>query len=301
VGDLRVGVLGASSLVGRCALPILRAAGFEVTAYTRNESLIGRADINWRLLSGNSADLPAQDDRASIPYWLSLAPIWVLPEHFSRIERTGARRVVALSSTSRFTKADSQDAAESAVAAKLIEGETRLQSWAESRGMDWVILRPTLIYGLGQDKNITEIARFARRFGFFPLLGRAQGLRQPVHAEDVASACVAALQLNETAGQSYNLSGGETLSYREMVSRIFAALGQPARLATVPLWSFRLALAALRWMPRFRQWSPAMAERMNRDLVFDHSAAARDLGFSPRLFTLSVADLPPSGRKASTP
>jgi len=31
---------------------------------------------------------------------------------------------------------------------------------------------------------------------------------------------------------------------------------------------------------------------MNRDLVFDHADAARDLGFSPRLFALSPEDLP---------
>ena len=29
-----------------------------------------------------------------------------------------------------------------------------------------------------------------------------------------------------------------------------------------------------------------MAERMNRDLVFDHSEARQDFGFQPRAFTL---------------
>jgi hypothetical protein len=35
-----------------------------------------------------------------------------------------------------------------------------------------------------------------------------------------------------------------------------------------------------------------MAERMNRNLVFDHSEAERDLGFTPRRFLLLPADLP---------
>jgi len=34
-----------------------------------------------------------------------------------------------------------------------------------------------------------------------------------------------------------------------------------------------------------------MAERMNRDLVFDHAEAARDLGFKPRAFMLSAEDV----------
>jgi uncharacterized protein YbjT (DUF2867 family) len=117
-------------------------------------------------------------------------------------------------------------------------------------------------------------------------------LRQPIHAEDVAAACVAALQAQPAANRSYNLSGGETLAYRNMVARVFAALGRPVRMVTVPLWAFRLAVAMLRSVPRFRHWSAAMAERMNRDLVFDHAEAARDLGFKPRGFALTAEDMP---------
>jgi len=48
----------------------------------------------------------------------------------------------------------------------------------------------------------------------------------------------------------------------------------------------------MRLLPRYRHWSVAMAERMNSDLVFDHSDAERDFGFSPRPFWLSLEDLP---------
>jgi nucleoside-diphosphate-sugar epimerase len=216
----------------------------------------------------------------------------VLPDYFALIEASGARRVVVLSSTSRFTKVGSGDLAEQATAAKLIDGEARLQAWAESRGIEWVILRPTLIYGIGRDKNISEIACFILRFGFFPVFGQAKGLRQPIHAEDVAGACLAALQGSDCRNQSYNISGGERLTYREMVARIFTALGRRPRVLTVPLWAFRLAVTMLRRLPRYRQWSSAMAERMNRDLVFDHTDAARDLGFTPRAFELTAEDLP---------
>ena len=294
MAELRVGVLGASSLLGGCVLPLLRAAGWEVVAFSRKpvESTDG---VEWWELfpSPPAPHLPNSPQGVrGMGCWICVAPIWVLPEYFSLIEASGARRVVALSSTSRFTKVVSADTAENAIAAKLIDAEARVQAWAESRGIEWVVLRPTLIYGQGRDKNISEMARFIRRFGFFPLLGSAQGLRQPIHAEDVAAACVAALQAPGAANRAYNLSGGETLAYREMVARVFAALGRPARLVTVPLWAFRLAVAMLRRLPRYRHWSAAMAERMNRDLVFDHADAARDFGFKPRGFALVAEDLP---------
>jgi nucleoside-diphosphate-sugar epimerase len=221
-----------------------------------------------------------------------LAPIWVLPDYFGVLMRFGVKRVVALSSTSVFTKESSADPAERALACRLAEAESRLGEWGRTNGIDVTILRSTLIYGLGRDKNISAIALFIRRFGFFPLLSAAQGLRQPLHATDVAAACLAALQRSTAGQRSYNLSGGETLTYRDMVTRVFAALHKPVRLVSVPAWIFRLAVAGLRTVPRFRHWSPEMARRMNTDLVFNHSEAARDLSFAPRGFTLAPEDLP---------
>ncbi len=290
--ELRVGVLGASSLVGRCVLPLLRDASWHVVAYTRQTQQRDELGVSWLVLPTGASGWPVpQDDAVMTPCWICVAPIWVLPDYFSLIEASGARRVVALSSTSRFTKVGSGDTAENAVAAKLIESEARVQAWAKQRGIEWVVLRPTLIYGLGRDKNINEIARFICRFGFFPLLGKAQGLREPIHAQDVAAACVAALQAPAAANRAYNISGGEMLAYRDMVARVFKALGRPVRLVTVPLWAFRLAVAVLCYLPRYRHWSAAMAERMNRDLVFDHAVAARDIGFNPRPFSISLEDI----------
>lgn len=283
--DPRVGLLGATSLVGKCLIPLLINSGARVCAFSRQPIEPVGDGIAWRNLSDSSSATTDQLD-----HWICVAPIWVLPEHFPLLEASGARRVVALSSTSRFTKVGSGDTAETAVAARLIEAEDRFVAWAKSRGVEWVILRPTLIYGLGRDKNISEIARFIRRFSFFPVFGRAEGLRQPIHAEDVAAACVSALQAPDAENRAYNISGGETLAYRAMVARVFVALGRRPRLLTVPFWAFRLAVGVLRCLPRYRQWSAAMAERMNRDLVFDHADATRDLRFKSRPFQLTPED-----------
>lgn len=288
-----VGVLGASSLVGECLLPLLADVGWQVVAYSRREGRASSHRATWRRLDAALSPVDSLSGEAGeIPCWICVAPIWVLPEYFSLIEAAGARRVVVLSSTSRFTKVGSGDTAENAIAARLIDAEARVQVWAANRGIEWVILRPTLIYGHGRDKNITELARWIRRFGFFPLLGKALGLRQPVHADDVAAACGAALLSSAAGNSAYNLSGGETLTYREMVERIFAAMNRRARFVTIPLGVFRFAITCLRWLPRYRKWTTAMAERMNQDMVFDYADAARDLNFSPRPFQPLYEDLP---------
>lgn len=284
------GLLGATSLVGECVIPLLISDGRQVFAFsTKAPERKAEAGLTWLQLGAPS---PQHPGTTPIQDWLCVCPIWLLPQYFSMLEHYGARRVVALSSTSRFTKMNSSDAAENATASRLAESEERLQKWAASNGIAWTILRPTLIYGRGRDKNIREIARLVNRFGFFPLLGKAEGLRQPIHAEDVAGTCLAALRVDVSANRVYNISGGETLSYREMVGRVFSALERRPRLVAIPLVIFRVAVACVRLFPQYRHWSASMAERMNRDLVFDHSDAVRDLGFSPRPFRLVPGDLP---------
>ncbi len=299
----QVGVLGATSLVGWCLLPQLTAAGYQVQAFSRQAGMRERNDISrgdvagdhihWQqfpLLSCNST-IEGIENGVAIPYWISVSPIWVLPDYFELLEKYGVRRVIVLSSTSRFSKSNSSDLEEQSVAQRLADAEKCVQTWAENHGIEWVILRPTLIYGCGRDKNITEIAGIIYRVGFFPLLGKALGLRQPVHSEDVAGACVAVLNSSSVVNREYNISGGETLTYREMIVRVFVAMERPVRVLPVPLWVFGGVVTLLRLIPRYRLWSTAMVERMNRDLLFDHSDAVHDFNFNPRGFVLTAEDV----------
>jgi nucleoside-diphosphate-sugar epimerase len=293
VNKKRIGILGAKSLVGKFLIPLLVRDGRQVKAFSREAVAQKEEGIEWQQLDESffSANTSA-DTIGIIELWICVAPIWVLPDYFRLLRGLGARRVVALSSTSRFTKDDSSDHGERVTAQNLAEGELRLQAWASANDVEWVILRPTMIYGRGSDKNICEIARFICRFGFFPLFGSAKGLRQPVHAIDIAGACYAALERPEAANKAYFLAGGETLSYNDMVCRIFAALGLRPRLLHLPLWIFTVAMTLLRLLPDYRHWTKEMAARMNRDLVFDNADAKRHLNFSPRKFELIAEDLP---------
>lgn len=282
-----VGLLGATSLVGECLLQKLKRNDCHVTAFSRRVMKQDDNQITWRRLVHTKNATPN-----TIPLWICVAPIWTLPDHFNLLLAHSAERIIVLSSTSRFTKHNSSDPAEQLTAQRLQEHEARLRKWAMANNIDWIILRPTLIYGLGRDKNITEIARFIQRFGFFPIFGPAKGLRQPIHAEDVATACFNVLFSSKISNQAYNLSGGETLSYRDMVNQVFAAFHLTPRLITIPHWVFKIAINCICKLPRYRHWTTAMAERMNTDLTFDSSDAIQDFDFSPRLFKLEPKDLP---------
>lgn len=288
--ERRVGLLGATSLTGECLMRRMIRHHWQITAFSRQSisvHLPHHPQISWQQLEQNNC----VTGKTNIPYWICAAPLWVLPDYFDFLMALGARRIVALSSTSRFTKNASSDPHEQEIAQKLTQSEALLQTWASAHAIEYIVLRPTLIYGYGRDKNIAEIARFIRQFGFFPLLGAAEGLRQPIHVDDVVFACIAALSTLNLKNRSYNLAGGEILSYRDMAKRIFEKLDRKVCMPAIPIRVFQLVVSGINWLPRYRHLTLAMAERMNQNLQFDYSDAQRDLNFHPRPFDLASEDL----------
>lgn len=152
------------------------------------------------------------------------------------------------------------------------------------------ILRPTMIYGADGDRNVSSIRSILHRFRFFPVVGRAEGLRQPVHVADVAAAALLAAAAESSALKpAYNLSGAEVLSYRDMVDRVRQTVPGPTFVLRVPGAMFRLA-ERIAPNSRSARVAAGMADRMATDMVFDHSAARDDFGFRPRPFDPTPAE-----------
>ncbi len=280
----RVLVLGATSLIGRRLLEQPWPEQVALTALSRLE----RPQAAWSQTASAAwivADLAAPDLAARLPpaeVVVSLSPVWLLPAALPALLETGARRVIAFSSTSRLTKAASPIAEERAVAERLAAGEDAVIAACGAAGVAWTLFRPTLIYAEGEDRNVSRLAELIARFGVLPLAGRGGGLRQPVHAADLATAVWQAMDAPAASDRTYALPGGETLSYREMAVRIFQALGRRPRLLSLPppLWRLGLALATP-WLPGA---TAAMGARMVEDLAFDIGPAVRDFGYAPRPF-----------------
>ena len=270
-------LLGATSLVGRFVAPLAADQGRRTLAVSRAPP---SADTLGHWLQADLAAPGLVFPR--VQEVVCACPIWLLPPVLPALERAGMRRIVAVSSTSRFTKAASPHAAERAVADKLIRSEEAIAAFCEPRGIGWTVLRPTLIYAEGQDGNVSRLAGLIRRFGVLPISGRGQGRRQPVHAADLAAVALRALDAPAASDNAYDTPGGETLTYRAMAERVFEGLGRRPRILSLPppVWSLALKLAS----PILRGATTAMGDRMAEDLVFDAAPAVRDLGWSPRPF-----------------
>ncbi len=276
-------VFGGSGQIGSALLARLRASGWRATAVSRQQQgrQQGAGDNGIRWLIGELDAPPALPSRVDAIF--SCGPL----DGFARWYPTApieAARVVAFGSTSVETKESSDDAFERDLAARLATAEHALFEHAGDCGAALTVLRPTLVYGVGRDANLTRIAELARRWGRFPLPHGATGLREPVHVHDLADAALSCVDQSASHGRAYAVPGGERLSYRDMVARVVACLEPPAKLLLMPGPMFNLALALARISGRAGGLGDAAVARMRQDLVFDVAPAHRDFGYQPRRF-----------------
>lgn len=225
-------MFGGSGAVGRFLLPMLLAQRAEVLALTRAPVPPGVASLRW--LQGSLQAAPALDAVLEADMRLdvicSLGPLDAFADWLHRHPYAAAGRVLALSSLSAEWKQQSANHAERALARSLAENEQRvLRQCPEA-----TLLRCGLIHGAGVDRSLSPLLRWARRRPL-PWPRAARGLRQPVHAADLARAVLAAAARPQLAQRVLALPGPEALSFPVMLQRSLAAEGRGSRLIPVPL------------------------------------------------------------------
>jgi nucleoside-diphosphate-sugar epimerase len=286
-------LFGGTGQIGRPLIAGLVRSDWRVLAVSRQPQA-KQAGVEW--LGGDLQHVPALPPMVDAIF--SAGPLDAFARWYAQ-SAVQAARVVAFGSTSLGTKQDSASAFERDLAARLQAAEAAVLAHAQAVGAHATLLRPTLVYGVGRDASLSQIAALARRLGRFPLpRGATGGLRMPVHVDDLADAALAVIDTPATFGKAYALPGGEVLTYREMVARTLAAMSPPARLLELPPPLFALAVRAAQGVGIARSLTAAAVARMSRDLVFDVAPARADFGYAPRGFAPTAAMLDPSAAAA---
>ena len=274
-------IIGGRSQVG-CFLR-RRLAGMRQPAVAVSRQP-GSDTMGWHWLQAELPDaMPGLPPLAGI---VSAGPLGPLAEWLAGQPDLDCPLVVATSSMSALSKRDSPVVAEQALASALTQAEQRLQAVCEAQGRAWTILRPTLIFGAGLDRSLSPIARRAARWRVFPL-PPGRGLRQPVHADDVAAALLACRRTESAWGQIIPCGGGERLPAAEMFARVWRSLPGPVLPMPVPAMAVKIS----GWLMPARA---GMLSRLEADLVADNHMLRTRLGLQPRGFHPGAGDWWPS-------
>lgn len=278
----RVVIVGASSQIAQVLLPLL----------TAKDILVHRVTF-WKKTKGAEGIYEYDQARESftpellgpVEAIVTLAPLPTIGNVIKMAKMLCAKRVIAFGSTGTFTKAGSASTIEQDFVFQQVKAEQVLSDHCGALGIAWTLFRPTMVYGADIDLNVAFIKSIIQKYGFFPIPFGAEGLRQPVHVGDLATACVSALECEQTFGHAYNLGGGEILKFPSFVRRISYAAGKRPILIPVPLSVYYVLIFLAVKLLDVSFIRKEMVDRMFMDLVVDNQPAIRDFGYSCRSFS----------------
>ena len=173
-----------------------------------------------------------------------------------------------------FTEADPPDP-QDAYGQSKYEAEQGLRQISAQTGMEVVIIRPPLVYGLGVKANFFALMRAVQRGWPLPLGAITQNRRSLVALDNLVDLIVTCITHPAAANQTFLVSDGEDLSTTDLLRRMGQALGKPARLLPVPPALLKLGAALL--------GKPELAQRLCGSLQVDISKTRELLGWVPPL------------------
>lgn len=279
---MKVFVTGATGFTGSRVVPLLLAQGFDVRCLYRahsDRSALPQPEIEWAL--GDVAD------RQTLSGWMNGTQALVniaslgfghADSMIGAAQDAGIHRAVFISTTAIFTQLNAHSKTVRMAAEESIQ----------KSGLDFTILRPTMIYGARHDRNIFRLIQWLRAFPMFPIFGNGEYLQQPVFVDDVAQAIVSCLKIERAIGKSYNIAGQSALSYNQAIDVIAAQMNRR-------IWKIHFpsgpVVSTLRFFERLHLPLPIKAEqilRLNENKNFDYAEAQNDIGFQPRSFAEGI-------------
>jgi UDP-glucose 4-epimerase len=155
-----------------------------------------------------------------------------------------------------------------------MEAEQGLRLLAAETGIEVVIIRPTLVYGPGVKANFLNMMRWLNKGVPLPL-GAIDNRRSLVALDNLVDLIVTCIDHPKAANQTFLVSDGEDLSTTELLRRVGAALGKPARLLPVPAGVLETCAAML--------GKKAFSQRLCGSLQVDISKNRELLGWTPHV------------------
>ncbi len=211
-----VAITGATGFVGRHLVQCLRKDGRSLRVLARDPSKLEHKDVEF--VQGDLSSPPALSELCagvrSVVHCAGLV-MATTRQAFEEVNVQGTANMVAAAreaGVGRFVHLSSLAAREPGIsdyAATKRAGEDLVAS--ESGNMAWVMLRPPAIYGPGDKATLPLIKQLTQRIAVLP--GSKSGRASLLHVEDLATALVALLERDDTAGQIYELDDGHRDGY----------------------------------------------------------------------------------------
>lgn len=166
-----------------------------------------------------------------------------------------------------------------------LAADEQVQAIAGASGMEYVILRPTSVYG-PRDERLLKLFRSVAK-GRFPLFGRGEGRRHMIYVTDLADAFLRACTAPSAANRELIVAGPKAVPLREMLQTIARAANRPGFGPRLPLKPMLALAAVVEDICKVLKVNPPIYRRRMdfylNDAAFDSKQAQAALGWQPKI------------------
>jgi len=277
---MRILVTGGSGFLGGYVLREAVSRGHETIALARSEAAARSVTADGaRPIAGDLDQVRRLDEAFIAAQADALVCLASLgrghgPAMVAAAEEAGIPRAVFVSTTAVTTTLDPPTKRVRLAAEQQIRAS----------GLDWTILRPTMIYGAPGDRNLSRLLVLLHRTPVLPVPAVAACLHQPVHVADVATAVLDALLAPAATGAMYNVAGPEPIPFAELLRTCARVVRSRTRMVHVPLTPLVTLARGYELVSRHPRLRVEQLLRLGEDKAFGIDDAVRDLGYAPRRF-----------------
>lgn len=274
---------GASSGIGAALIRrISSCAGLEVKAMA-HRSLVNISGCEARRGDLNNPELLARavDGVDTVVHMAALTRSAREPEYF-RINvagtqnlinaciKAGVKRIIYISS--RAASLDGGGYSRSKLEA---------EECIKKSGLQWLILRPSEVYGQGAGDTINRLIKWVRGYPFVPVIGKGQARLSPVYIDDLVSAIERSILDVELQSETILLAGPEELTFDGLVDRIAEYFGVRRHKLHLPAGLVKFGATVLSGLG-VKILVPDQVPRLLCSKEHDVSKASKLISYSPR-------------------
>ena len=269
-----VAVIGGTGFLGRHVGSALRGAGYEVRVLSRRTGCDART-LGPDALRGCDAVVNlAGIKREQGGQTFQAVHVDLVSRLVDAMKGAGVRRLVHISVVVARPAAD----------LPYHDTKAKGEEIVRASCLDWTILRPGVIYGVGDDL-LSHLSLMIHTAPVFPIVNDGRAPMMPVHAGDVAAGVVGALRNPASAGKTIEIVGPDRLTLRDVVRRVAAALGRPLAIVPTPVALMTLPVALMEKTMAQPLSTRAQLAMLVEGLAGDPEPARRELGVEPAPFT----------------
>jgi NADH dehydrogenase len=160
------------------------------------------------------------------------------------------------------------------------KAKVRAEDAVTASGMEYVILRPSWIYG-PDDRSMNKFVAFVKYLPVVPVIGSGQERVQALAVADVGAVAAAAVDEPAATNRVFELGSRPPLTMDEILRTIMRILGKQKPLLHQPAWLVKIPATIIQYLPN-APLSPGAIDFITMDEQVDPSDAEQVFGLQFR-------------------